>query len=785
MGERLEALLPELVVSDPDPQRRRRLFFFPQELGEASRAVASFAARAFAPTANDETPFLRGVYFTSARREGAALSPLLRSLGHEWARSRVDGATAPGGLFASEFFGEVVLGDASLAVPAQSRSPRARRLAHLTVAFFAFLALAWWSYAFVANWAGVRRLRDAVELGRAGASSLEALERLRGEIHREAEGLTLLRRAGLGGPLEEALRRARATYTWAFDREFEHPTKTRLMAAVRGYDDDSFEALALLAVDVTWLSSRADPASARRPDLRAFAPIRRSEEDLRAFSEGYDDFVRWADEEEIRARIKRERETVADSAARLLELRRLEAWSARSGGTYAPARYADVGIVGADLGEGATQVPGAYTKPAWDGLVSGLIDAIDKTGGATGESVEQFRRGYVTRYHTSWRNYLLDVPLPPRADPDVQASPYLAFLDQLGENAGAALPGPGGGGEEVPAWVGTLREIRRETPLEGETTPAPWRRYKDALDQVAADVAAAQERGDLALRMAMGMAGGEPTSFGDALALLREIVPRRDDAQAGAKLREVLEMPVLDAASAVLLLARGELERQWRDRVATPFAGSLDSQGMQALYGPEGELARFEQEALGRFAADGKTKPVIGNRTLPLGATFLGWVQAAERVGSALYPTGIGTAPQISVRLEGIPSRLVSGGPVRVSRREIRVACARGEQKFRYSEGVGSTTFLWSPDCTEVTLRLWAIEPGGGERELLPAPPAWSGPMALPQFLQAAQRLSDKRLQWTLRYQQPEAEVQVLYQLRGDDGILRIAHSAPPSSLAD
>lgn len=787
MRDRFEALAPELVAADPDPQRRRRLFFFPQELDAACGAVATLIGRAFAPTAYDETPFLRGVYFTSARREGTAQSPLLHRMGHEWAASRVDGSTAPGGLFERDLFGEVIVGDATLAVPVQSLSPRARRLVHATVGFFACVLILWWTLAFFSNWAGIRRLDDASALALAGGKNLETVERLRRTIQDEAGDFTLLRRGGLGGSLQRALERARTTFVWAFDREFEHPTKTKLMGAVRGYDDESFEALAQLAVDVTWLATRADAEKARRPDLLAYAPVPHSQEDARAFRDGYDDFVHWASDDEIRARIAREREVVASAAGRLLEVRRLETWSNRSSDTYPPARYADVGLPAPDTGAAVTQVAGAYTRPAWEGLVSGLIDAIDRTGGASEESVEQFRRGYVSRYETSWRNYLLDVPLPARADADVQSSPYLAFVEQLYQQTGATLPGPDGQPAEPPAWVGVLREVRRETPREGdpEGQPPPWRRYRDALEQVAADVAAAQERSDLALRLALDMAGDDPTSFSQAIGLVQELVPRRDDPQATLKLREVLEMPVLDAATSVLVLARSELERQWRDRIGQPFAGSLDSQGMQALYGPQGELHRFESEALGPFVSDGTPRPVIGDRAMPLGRDFLGWVESADRVSSALYPTGLGAAPQIPVRLEGIPSKVVSGGAVRVSRREIRVACAEGEQVFRYREGSGSKTFLWSPDCTEVTLRLWALEPGGNESELLPAPPPWTGPMALPEFLQDAQRLPGKRLQWTLRYEHPEVEVSVLYRMRGDDGILRIAHSPPPDSLAN
>ena len=148
----------------------------------------------------------------------------------------------------------------------------------------------------------------------------------------------------------------------------------------------------------------------------------------------------------------------------------------------------------------------------------------------------------------------------------------------------------------------------------------------------------------------------------------------------------------------------------------------------------------------------------------------------------SLYPGGLSRAPRISARLEGVPSRVVGSPSLRVSRREIRMTCDEGVQTFRYREGVGSHSFLWSPDCTEVSLRIWALDQESREVELLPQR-EWTGPLALPDFLHQAQRRPGKRFQWTLRYQEPQVEVVVEYRLRGGDGILAIQHTSPPTSM--
>jgi hypothetical protein len=644
------------------------------------------------------------------------------------------------------------------------------------------LLVGWWAIAFAGNFAGIRALSSGGEAVLAGTSDLATLEALRSRIESESASLNILRRGGLGGGLKDALRDAREIFVWGFGREFEVPTKVRLKGVVRGADDQAFEALARLAQDVTWLGARADEESALRPNLIPYAPISKSDTELIAFRVGYDDFVRWLPDEEIRVRIDREREIVAGAAARLLDLRRLESWSESSEESYPPARYSEPGVpVPRDSTAGP--VAGAYTRAAWEGLVSGLIEAVDRTGGASSTAVNAFRRGYVTRFDNSWRSYLLDTPMPPREVADVRQSPYLELIEQIHVNSRAELPREG----SAPAWIAALREVRREEPEEvtGDEPPPPppWHRYHAALDQVAADVAGAQEQGEMALDLALRMADKSQTSFGESLLLVRELVPTEGDPVAAAKLREILSMPILNGASAVLGLALDELDRRWRDRIAVPFEGSLNTQRMESLYGAgSGQLSSFHEEALGRFYADGRAVAVIGKRSLPFGPEFLRWMKAAEGVQRALYPGGLGGAPRISARLEGIPSRVASGTPVRVARREIRMSCDEGVQTFRYREGIGSHSFLWSPDCTELSLRIWALNEQGREVELLPKR-GWSGPLALPDFLHGAQRRSGKRFQWTLRYQEPETEVVVQYRLRGGDGILAVAHTSPPRSL--
>jgi hypothetical protein len=780
--DRIERLIPDLLLREPDPRARRRIFAFPQELGEAAAAVSRFVGRAFAPSAYDEVPFLRGVYFTSALRQGTTVSPLLHRLGQDWARNTVDGACAEGGVFIRELLGEIVIGDRHLAVPRTSVGPGLRRLVHVAMGLvFAFL-VGWWVISAAQNWSGIRSLRADATQALAGPSNLAYLDALRRNVSQQVASMSVMRGGGLAGPMWDAVADAKLAFVWAFGREFEAPTKRRLQSAVRGRGDRGFEALAQLAQDVTWIASRADDTQAARPDLSVYAPISQSETEIAAFRAGYDDFLRWSDHLDLQQRIDAERDVVRGSANERLVLVELETWSERRAKDYPAARYADVGLRTASGGEGA-RVPGAYTRRGWEGLVSGLVTSIGDAEGKASPRVVEFRRGYVDRFDESWREYLLETPMRPASDGDVTESPYLALVDQLYANTAVELPRE----DPAPAWITILRGVRNEEvppPPEGQPpAQADWTRYRAALSQVEADVARASDKGDAALQTAVKMADDQDTSFRTARELVREVVPTEGDPEAASKLREIMTMPISNAASAVLDRALDELDRRWRDRIAEPYAAHLDTQKMQSLYAPgDGDLSSFTEDALGRFYADGRAKEVFNGRSMPFGPRFLSWMRQAESLQRTLYASGFGARPTLGARLEGIPSLIVGRTSYTVSRRELRLSCAEGEQTFLYREGAGSANFRWSPDCNELSLRVWALDQNGAEVELLPKR-QWNGPLAFPGFLQQAQRLSGRRLQWSFKYLEPSLELVIQYRLKGGEAILALEHTAPPGSM--
>ena len=784
---RLEGILPELILREPDLVRRRRILAFPHELGEVVAAVAGFVGRAFAQTPYDAPPYLRGVYLCSARREGATVSPQLHRLAQDWARHSLEGSLNPGGLFLNDLLHDIVIGDRELALPIDRFGKRARLALNLAVGGLVGLLVLWWVVSFGSNFMGIRRVASESRAVADGASSLAALDGLRAAVEQEAGDIRLLRRGGLGGPMEVALDRAKTTFVWGFGREFEALAKRKLSSVVTGFDAGAFEALAQLATDVTWLARRGDPEQAEQPDIAPYAPINDNATDVEAFERGYAAFTRWSSAADVQSAIDRESDAVASAAARLLELKRLEAW-ARGSRAYPSLTYGRFGLPGAEASE--TEVSGAFTRKAWEGLVVRLLEAIESTGKAS-DRARTFRDTYVVRYEDQWRKFMMDVPLPIGRQADVKGSPYLDFIEALYDNASVDLPRR----DPEPPWIGAVREVRREAPLpsevpkpaaEGEPPPEkppppPWKAYTDALALVAADTTGAMEDGEAAIALSAAIAARQPTSYQKAYKLVSGLLPDTGDTAAAEKLRKLLAMPILDASSAVMGRAFEDLDRVWRGQVVEPSKGRLTTSKMQQLYGPGGAVEQLRAGPLKPFYRNGRAVSGIGNRAMPFGPAFLRWMKSATELQRVFAGGAMGADGKAAVRLRGHPTEVTSGAPgMKVSKTVLRLRCDDGTQKFDYRQGTQSHTFRWSPDCDELYVSVHVLE-NGRERELTPVK-EWKGPMALPSFLQAAQRKGDM-LQWDLRYADDRVNVEAEFELRDGHQLLVIKHRPPPSSM--
>ncbi len=117
MGERLRDIRLLLLHESRSKTLEPGLVLFPQEFENLKPGLGAFMRGAFQENPYQETPLLRGLYFSSGRQEGTPYSHLLKALGLIDAKEVLPGTDK--GLFLHDFFGRILPKDRYLFAPTQ------------------------------------------------------------------------------------------------------------------------------------------------------------------------------------------------------------------------------------------------------------------------------------------------------------------------------------------------------------------------------------------------------------------------------------------------------------------------------------------------------------------------------------------------------------------------------------------------------------------------------------------------------------------------------------------
>jgi hypothetical protein len=530
------------------------------------------------------------------------------------------------------------------------------------------------------------------------------------------------------------------TYTWAFRRSFDTLTRDSL---VRALDDDGEAAVRsaiAIATDLNFLARRGEDAAA--PLLDDYLPVSVPTEKHGVYARTYADFVRWLPEGERQELMAIQRDALAKSIAKLLQLPALESITSNPQGSFPPVRYVDVGLESPTSGM-QRSVPGIYTKLGNEKLIQVLLAAVESTPDAVSPSVvADFKRQYGELYTSTWRSFLLEAPLRPRARPDVKGSPYLALLERIDTNTQ---------GEPHPEWVEMLRAVRKDKESFSERIPLPgrdaalkelgppWQAYLKALEPVQLEVERAAQASEQALAMARDVAEGKDSPFRTSLQTVERIssliFASSTDAEVKNKLRQILEAPILDGLSAVLAGAMQELERGWRQKIAQRYPTEQSAAAAKEF---RDAALQYVDQDLGPFWRDGKPRRLLGQREMPIGAGAGSWIVNLQRSPA---PTDGGSG---TLRVVGVPSKL--DGPQ--------------ELPIEYREGNTDETRSWNEGCQEVSLRASVAASGKTPRELSRR---WTGSSALASFRKDGVTGNDGVTEWQLS--DPGLAVRVRYRV--------------------
>ncbi|HEY6432511.1 MAG TPA: type VI secretion system membrane subunit TssM, partial [Acetobacteraceae bacterium] len=123
---RLNDRMLERVHQEPDLQRRRLIYGFPQQIGSLRDIAGEFLTEIFRPSRLEARPQLRGVYLTSGTQDGTPIDRLLGAMAGQFGLARQNVVAFSGAgrsYFLARLIRDVVFGEAGLV----SRDPKVER----------------------------------------------------------------------------------------------------------------------------------------------------------------------------------------------------------------------------------------------------------------------------------------------------------------------------------------------------------------------------------------------------------------------------------------------------------------------------------------------------------------------------------------------------------------------------------------------------------------------------------------------------------------------------------
>lgn len=450
---------------------RRTVYVFPLEFASMKDRLSTFVSRLFQPNPYQESPILRGFYFTSGTQEGKPIDRVIQSIARQVnlpaapTAYEQDAEMETKSYFIKELFMRVIVPDQYL-VAQTSTSQRRGRMAQVGVGAAAAVCLVLFLVA--SSQALLRSQLDIVRVEEAAAAAvpvhwdrdaatvnLERMERLRSEVslleNRERKPPWL--RLGLyrGGTVLEPARRLYLDRTHAFvsgqlfpallDR-LSAPSRTvRLEGDLRQRLHDDLRAYRLMTTEQARLEDEHNREMLRE-HLRALAservPILAGEPGSSALNSHlayYVDGLRngyvkgFAADENLISRVR----TAIFQAPSVVNL--YEAMKEQATGELPPFTLADaVPAHYLSYFGGRPEVPGFFTKTGWEQYVRDAIaeqskdpERADWVMGYSVEDLppemrdqqrvaEQLEELYFNEYAARWERFLRSVQVRPIGD---------------------------------------------------------------------------------------------------------------------------------------------------------------------------------------------------------------------------------------------------------------------------------------------------------------------------------------------------------------------------------
>lgn len=190
IGERLQSLRMALIARST--QIAPELLLFPSELQQLKPGLGVFLKACLGDNAYLETPFLRGLFFSSGLQEGGAVSSVLGHVLPPVARH----TSSNTGLFLHDFFGRVLPQDRHMSLPASLRNPWRVATQNLGLLSWLLLSTALAVFITIAFLQNVETLSLLQEKNRLSMKFTGRLEEDAPTLERLSETIALIERRG-------------------------------------------------------------------------------------------------------------------------------------------------------------------------------------------------------------------------------------------------------------------------------------------------------------------------------------------------------------------------------------------------------------------------------------------------------------------------------------------------------------------------------------------------------------------------------------------------------------
>lgn len=452
----LHARMLERLAREPLPEVRARILQFPVEFQALRTPIAQFLEEICRSNPYQETPLLRGFYFSSGTQTGRALDRVLSNMarGFDLRFGNHDAHSQPAqSYFVTELFQKIIFPDRHLAVRSNSRVRRRARRQALQAGGAVLVSLAIVAPA-ASSYADNLDLVDAtqrdieetarLERGASAAAAASALDRLLDRLQHLEREKSRFQVRGLLGPhtapeLHAALSRA---YLQRLRAMVSGPVRTQIVADVRAAGDlvrtdpenfqSAYQDLKLYLMLTKPEHLQVDWASAQLSQTwaRAIRGNGESDDRLRTHARYYvealaaDHAWRWETDASIVARAQ------GRLAFQPIEELRYS-WLVDSAKGAPPIRPETIFFGASSMywtARDNVEVAGLYTALGWE-KVRALLESPDarlelepwvlgkagtERGGTEKSSAARLRDLYFQRYVSAWSDFLagLDVKAP-------------------------------------------------------------------------------------------------------------------------------------------------------------------------------------------------------------------------------------------------------------------------------------------------------------------------------------------------------------------------------------